>query len=65
MSHLPSTGARQCTPSWRKHKWITIATNKYGETRKVRCQHCDEEVSGLRKCALALSRNEHPTELGL
>ena len=58
MSRPNSTGVRQCTPAWRHHKWVEIAMNKHGETRKVRCQHCDAEVLGIHKCALALSQNE-------
>jgi hypothetical protein len=57
MSRPNSTGVRQCTPAWRHHKWVEIAMNKHGETRKVRCQHCDAEVLGIHKCALALSQN--------
>jgi hypothetical protein len=58
MSRPNSIGVRQCTPAWRHHKWVEIAMNKHGETRKVRCQHCDAEVLGIHKCALALSQNE-------
>jgi hypothetical protein len=64
MSRPNSIGVRQCTPAWRHHKWVEIAMNKHGETRKVRCQHCDAEVLGIHKCTLAISQNETSKKTG-